>query len=64
MTTCYTDRLDPRASTWINLEPVEPHVRALLVRGYRELLETSRWLKDAEGVARAELRLAELGATP
>lgn len=62
----YTDHLAPQAATWtrgVSLEPAEPRVRALLVRGYRELLAVAIEIKNDAERAYCLLRLAELGVT-
>ena len=58
------DMLAPTATTWergISLEPAEPRITALLIVGYREILELARYLKNADEEARCLARLAELG---
>ena len=58
-----TDMLASNASTWVrgfNLEPAEPRITALVLDGYRELLELSRYLGNADEEARILARIADL----
>lgn len=57
------DLLSPQASTWVrgfDLSPAEPRITAMVIDGYRELLELARYLQNADEEARILGRLAEL----
>lgn len=57
------DQLDPTAATWVRgfaLTPAEPRITAMVIDGYRELLELARYLQNAEEEAHILARLAQL----
>jgi hypothetical protein len=57
------DMLHPTASTWqraIDLGPVEPRIRDLVIDGYRELLTVARFLGKTDEIAHCLSRLEEL----
>lgn len=58
-----TDLLASNAATWVrgfSLVPAAPRITALVLDGYRELLELSRYLGNADEERRILARIADL----
>ena len=62
-----SDPLASNAATWargFSLTPAEPRITAMVLDGYRELLELARYLGNQDEQAKIISRIVELGGTP
>lgn len=63
----YTDMLAPQSETWVRgfrLEPAEPRITALVLTGYRDLLNWAIEAKRPEDIARYQRTILDLGGQP